>query len=424
MPSLEPGKRLAERYLLVERLGGGGHAEVWAAEDSSTGSRVALKFAHPQQFSAGEITVALRHEAEMARRLDHPGVLRVEEPKRDGRWVFSPMELASGGDATRLRGASWRLVLPVLMQVARVLEHAHSRGVVHRDIKPGNVLFDAAGRVRVTDFGAASSMGSTRTMSAGSPYFASPQQLRGEPAATSDDVYGLGALAFELLTSYPPGHPDSQSPRPQNEQMPRPVPIHPAPQELLDLVHAMLSRQAEARPNLAQVISGFASLMELANSMPPVPAIPAPQSGRPAPPKQVVRSGLLLVTGATLVFLLGWRGTELWRAHRNADDLVRGVMLENAERWSEASALYHAVLQREVSAQFAVEGLARSSRRAALDVELSGLLRSPQAMIDSKGREAALRALARAEATIPRTDRLAQQIAELRAALKLPAAAR
>ena len=261
MASLEAGKRLADRYVLLERLGDGGHAEVWAAQDDVAGARVALKFLHLRSCSADEALLVLRHEAQMARRLQHPGVLWVEAPQRDGPLVFLPIELAAGGDASRLRGAPWWQVLPVLLQVARVLEHAHSRGVVHRDIKPGNVLFDAAGNVRVTDFGTAARTGCTDAMAAGSPFSASPQQLRGEAASTADDVYGLGALAYEMLTRYPPYYPDFNAQRVQHESPARPVPAQPAPAALVDFIVSMLAREAEARPDLQRVMEVFDDLL-------------------------------------------------------------------------------------------------------------------------------------------------------------------
>ncbi len=257
MASLEAGRLLANRFLLQERLGDGGHAEVWAARDQQGDGRVALKFLHLRSCTADEALPILRHEAQMAQRLDHPGVLRVADPERDGQLVFLPIEYAAGGDAARLRGAPWQHVLPVLLAVARVLEHAHSRGVVHRDIKPGNVLFDTAGRVRLTDFGTSARTGCCDALAAGSPFSASPQQLRGEPATTADDVYGLGALAYELLTRYPPFYPHFDAARVQAEDPVPPVPAHPAPVVLTDLVCAMLARDARQRPDLAQVMQVF-----------------------------------------------------------------------------------------------------------------------------------------------------------------------
>ncbi|MDQ2642046.1 MAG: protein kinase [Pseudomonadota bacterium] len=264
MASLEAGRRLADRYVLKERLGDGGHAEVWAAADERAGGhQVALKFLHLRSCTAEEALPLLRHEARMAQRLDHPGVLRVEEPQRDGQYVFLPIEFAPGGGALRLRGAPWRRVLPVLLQVAGVLQHAHERGVVHRDIKPGNVLFSAGGLVRVSDFGTSTQLGSAEAPAAGSPFSASPQQLRDEPATPADDVYGLGALAYELLTRYPPFYPQFDAQRVQVEDPPPPVPVHPAPAALLDLVQAMLARDALARPSLESVVQEFERCLAL-----------------------------------------------------------------------------------------------------------------------------------------------------------------
>jgi serine/threonine protein kinase len=410
MASLEPGIRLAARYVLLARLGDGGHAEVWAADDEVAGARVALKFMHMQTCSVDDAMLVLRHEAQMAQRLAHPGVLKVGEPQRDGWSVFLPMEHAGGGDVTRLRGESWRSLLPVLLQVARVLEHAHSRGVVHRDIKPGNVLLDADGMVRVTDFGAASRTGSTAAMSAGSPFFASPQQLRGDAATTSDDVYGLGALAYDLLTRHPPYYPDFDPQHVQRMDPPRPVPAQEAPEGLLDFIHSMLARRSETRPDLRQVMLVFEQYLDESAQV------------KPPPPRSRVPAWRLIVAVAVsvVVFLLLTLGVAAVREHRNADDLARGAVLESSEQWGEAMAHYQALLGRDASLQSAEEGLARSRRRAALDEELAGHAAAPERLSTPAAREAALRALARAEATIPRTARLAKQILQLRKALRLP----
>ena len=120
------------------------------------------------------------------------------------------MELANGGDLRRLRGAGYLEIIPVLLDIAQALEHAHERGIIHRDLKPGNVLFDARGRVKLADFGAAGTKSTTPEVARQqglSPFTASPEQLRGESPTETDDIYGLGALAYELLSGYPPYYP-------------------------------------------------------------------------------------------------------------------------------------------------------------------------------------------------------------------------
>jgi serine/threonine-protein kinase len=139
------------------------------------------------------------------------------------------MEFAGGGDLKRLRGQSYLRSVPVLIRIAEILAHAHARGVVHRDLKPGNVLFDAEGSVRLADFGASGLSGSTHSHAQGSPFTASPQQLKDLPAAPADDIYGLGALAYELLSGFPPYYPEATVERVLGEPVPALKPSQPAP---------------------------------------------------------------------------------------------------------------------------------------------------------------------------------------------------
>jgi len=614
MANLESGRRLADRYLLQERLGDGGHAEVWAALDTRDNHRIALKFLHRASCPADDCWNVLQHEAAMAQRLDHPGVLRVESPERDGECVFLPMECAAGGDVRALRGAPWRQVLPVLLQVAIILEHAHSRGVVHRDIKPGNVLFAADGSVRVTDFGTAARTGSTLALADGSPFSASPQQLAGQAATTSDDIYGLGALAYELLSRYPPYYPDFDARRVQHE-MPAPlVAVHPAPPRLLAFIMSMLGREAPARPDLREVIDFFTQCLEHGSGMPesgaamvvpethsqavasraeasapagamryaamglaaaalaavalfvfmpapstevkPAPIVAAPASPRPAttpagpsaaqaplremalaPVTQELAAGqaalvasqpavaraaferaLLREPGnaaaqkgiaaaeklarmldaysaamraetrgdlgaaksgyAAAIALDGGfapaqagmarvqdatraqafeaalaqaaaalaagrvdaaeaqyqraatlggedprvaegrqRIAEIRRSELNSRDLARGTQLEGQEQWKAALDHYQSVLARDDSLRFAIDGLARSTRRDELDRELQDYLDRPDRLVAPAVRAAAHRALARGESTTVPKARLGSQLRELKARL-------
>ncbi|MDB6045214.1 MAG: hypothetical protein JWM63_3765 [Gammaproteobacteria bacterium] len=245
------GRRLDARYTLLEKLGAGGQGEVWRAHDETRGVDIALKVLTPASARGEGMWAAFEHEYAIASRLDHASVLKVFPPQRSGEVVVLPMELATGGDLRRLRGAGYLEIIPVLLDIAQALEHAHERGVIHRDLKPGNVLFDARGRVRLADFGAASTTTTSATdsrLQGLSPFTASPEQLRGESPTPGDDIYGLGALAYELLSGYPPYYPHFDTKRAQEEPVPELVPTRQIPPLLSALVMRMLAKRPQERP--------------------------------------------------------------------------------------------------------------------------------------------------------------------------------
>lgn len=252
------GQLLKTRYVLRERLGVGGQGEVWRAFDPKANADIALKILHPSPGRSAAAWAALVHEHESASRLDHPGILKVYAPERDGKTFLLPMELAAGGDLKRLRGAGYLTIVPVLIEAARALQHAHERGVIHRDLKPGNVLFDERGRVKLADFGVSGNSldpGTDSMVRGLSPFTASPEQLRGEPARPADDIYGLGALAYELLSRYPPHYPHFDAKRVQEEAVPPLVPAQQIPPQLATLVSKMLEKNPKRRPaNMRDVI--------------------------------------------------------------------------------------------------------------------------------------------------------------------------
>src|SRR5476651_1787467 len=162
-----------------------------------------------------------------------------------------PMELATGGDLRRLRGGSYLQIIPVLLEIAAALEYAHEQGVIHRDLKPGNVLFDAGNHALLADFGCAGagfSAGRNRPRSSLSPFSASPEQLRGEDPAISDDIYGLGALAYELLAGQPPYYPHFDVQRVLEEPVDELRPVQPTPPQLAAIVMRMLEKDPQKRP--------------------------------------------------------------------------------------------------------------------------------------------------------------------------------
>ena len=245
------GRRVDSRFTLLEKSGSGGQGEVWRAHDETRGVDIALKVPPANGVPNDTLLAAFEREHSIAARLDHPNILKVFKPHRSGDVVVLPMELASGGDLRRLRGAGYLDIIPVLLDIAQALEHAHERGVIHRDLKPGNILFDSRGRVKLADFGAA---GTTSTTAADarkqglSPFTASPEQLRGEAPSEGDDIYGLGALAYELLSGYPPYYPHFDLRRAQEEPVPTLTPTRQIPPLLQSLVTRMLEKKRPERP--------------------------------------------------------------------------------------------------------------------------------------------------------------------------------
>jgi serine/threonine protein kinase len=261
------GFRIADRYTLVEKLGSGGQGEVWRATDQGNPESVALKILSRTFLPGSDPWQALQREYEVVRELDHPLILKTYPPVCDGELAVLPMKLATGGDLRQLRGAPYVEIVPVLIDLARALEYAHEHGVVHRDLKPANVLFDAMGQVQLADFGVAgraqadSPIDQART--GWSPSSASPELLRGLPPTTADDLYGFGALAFELLTGRPPYFPDFDVRRVLHEPVPAIVPVHRAPPRLLGLVRALLAKNPTHRPqSMGAVIINLSAALD------------------------------------------------------------------------------------------------------------------------------------------------------------------
>jgi tetratricopeptide (TPR) repeat protein len=286
-----PGRVLNVRYTLHERLGAGGQGEVWRARDPQRDVDIALKVLHPVAARIAPAWEALQREYAISSRLDHLHILKVFAPEATEEALLLPMELAGGGDLRRLRGADYLAIVPVLLEVAQALEHAHGRGVIHRDLKPGNVLLDARGAVKLADFGIAGTVlaAGSDTARGLSPFTASPQQLRGEPPTPADDIYGLGALAYELLSGYPPHYPHFDAHKVQREPVPELVPAAQMPPQLGVLIARMLQKDAAARPaSMLEVIEALDAALndtltfEFETAEPPREGAPAERTGRHA----------------------------------------------------------------------------------------------------------------------------------------------
>jgi len=208
--TLESGQVLSARFTLARRLGTGGSGEVWLAQDRELKKLVALKVLAGELARNDAALAALSREYERLRRLAHEYIVQVEGLYRSGDHAWIVMEYLAGGDLSQLRGRGWRDVLRAVLPIATALAHAHEAGIVHRDVKPANVLLGDDGVPRLADFGTALALAVAPEPDGGrgSPFSMSPQQRVGEAATVADDVYGCGAMLYELLCGYPPYYPD------------------------------------------------------------------------------------------------------------------------------------------------------------------------------------------------------------------------
>src|SRR5256886_6221318 len=201
-------------YELLEEIGRGGQGIVYRARQKSLNRTVALKVIGLGQWATKAHLKRFRLEAEAAASLDHPCIVPIYEVgEREGSCYFS-MKFIDGGqldEVAKHQPISFRNAAELIAKLARTVHHAHEHGILHRDIKPGNVLLDTKGEPHLTDFGLARLVETestvTRTMDVmGTPSYMAPEQAAGNNAAVSKatDVYGLGAVFYELLTGHPP----------------------------------------------------------------------------------------------------------------------------------------------------------------------------------------------------------------------------
>ncbi len=208
----QQGSVLGGRYALIEHLASGGMGDVWRASDGVLDRVVAVKVLKPELFEDPAFRERFRREARHAGSLSHPGIAAVFDYGEEARSAYLVMELIPGEPLSTVlarRGAlPAEAVTSLLRQAAAALGAAHHAGIVHRDVKPGNLLVQPNGQVKITDFGIARALGaSTLTLHGhvlGTAAYLSPEQAAGRTATAASDVYSLGVVAYEALTGRPP----------------------------------------------------------------------------------------------------------------------------------------------------------------------------------------------------------------------------
>jgi eukaryotic-like serine/threonine-protein kinase len=328
--TLETDTVLGGRYRLLERVAVGGQGEVWRAEDTSLGRAAAVKVLRGEYADSAEFRDRFRMEARNAAGLSHPSVAQVfdYDEGRGGAPPYLVMEYVDGEalSATIAREAPLPpdRVLGVVVAAASALAAAHAAGIVHRDVKPGNLLLARDGSVKMADFGIARAVDTvplTRTGTLmGTPLYLAPEQAAGMPATPASDLYALGLIAYEMLTGRPPYEGPATAVLLAHRDSPLP-PLPPSvPPALADLVRALTAKDPAARPRNAAAVAAWASRLraepayrapEAATNMlaQPMPA-PGPATRVLPTPVPRRRRVLPLVFGgigiALLAGIVGW----------------------------------------------------------------------------------------------------------------------
>jgi eukaryotic-like serine/threonine-protein kinase len=326
---------LAGRYRLTDRIAAGGMGEVWRAEDSLLNRAVAVKLLPTGRAGDEAFLARFRAEARYAASLSHSGIARVYDYGESAEFggAYLVMELVNGEPLSAILARAGRLspdaTLDIVSQSARALDAAHQAGIVHRDIKPGNLLVAAGGTTKITDFGIATAVAAAQAshltetgMVMGTAMYVSPEQATGAQVTDSSDIYSLGVVAYECLAGHPPftaSEPLAIAFAHKHEPVPALPPDVPPP--LSELVYHMLAKTPEERPasmravaDRADVLRGTLALGQTAETAgypgttrSDLPAAPTgalsgredPQAGEAGGPRRSGRRRQLVAVGST-----------------------------------------------------------------------------------------------------------------------------
>lgn len=268
----EAGQIYGNRYRLVDRIAIGGMGEVWRAHDEVILRDVAIKILKPEFMGDPGFLERFRVEARHAARVDNEGIADVYDYGEGSGSAYLVMELVSGDSLARIIEKRIRLgeveVLSIVEQTARALHAAHEDGLVHRDIKPGNLLITPSGKVKITDFGiarVADQVALTATGQVmGTVQYLAPEQATGKPATPSTDIYSLGIVAYEALTGRRPFTGESQMAIAMAQINDKPPAMgDDIDKRVQDLILACLAKKPNQRPGSAMDLSNRAKALRL-----------------------------------------------------------------------------------------------------------------------------------------------------------------
>jgi tetratricopeptide (TPR) repeat protein len=341
---LSVGSTFAQRYQVIRELGRGGMGRVYKVFDLEIKENVALKLLSPILAADSATIERFRDELKLARRISHRNVCRVYDLNREGEIYYITMEYVSGSDLRSIikRTGDWTLEksVSIAKQICRGLAEAHGLGVVHRDLKPHNIVLDKKGMVRILDFGLARALavkGKTeRGIILGTPHYLSPEQIEGQAADCRSDVYSLGILLFELMTGKVPFDGDttlSIAYQHKNSLPPHPSMINPlVPEDIAGIILRCLEKDPARRyPEAGEVLSALESCERGAST---TSSIPLPR------PAELFAIGEEPAETETRVFVA--REAELEKLDQFAQEMLKGrgkVVLVTGEAGSGKTAL-------------------------------------------------------------------------------------
>jgi len=251
---------LGDEYILERELGRGGMAVVFLGRDSRLGRKVAVKVLPPElTYGGGSMIERFKREAQTAAKLDHPNIIPVYRVAPGGKLFWYVMKYLDGKGLDHILDAEGQLpvdrAVEIVAQVAGALDYAHRHHVVHRDVKPANVIVDADERVTVTDFGIAKALDANTLTASGSiigtPYYMSPEQCKGKRVGPAADQYSLAVMTYQMLGGHVPFTGDSAV-EIVHKHVADPVPplgvLRPElPEKLVQVVEKALAKEAEDR---------------------------------------------------------------------------------------------------------------------------------------------------------------------------------
>jgi serine/threonine protein kinase len=254
---------------LVRQLGSGRHCQIWEAAEGPTGRRVAVKALVPEMAADPVQRKLLEHELKVGKSLGHPTVIRLERLSLEGGLPHLVMELFPHPDLKKQIAAPDDTLAPrlqrIVMETAIALDHVHSRGWVHRDVKPENLLVAPDGQVKLIDLAIATRAAGTlgrllggKTQPQGSPSYMAPEQIRGEPLDARADIYSFGCVLFELIAGRPPFQAANVNDL-LNKHVSAPGPnvdaINPAAStSVVEFLQRLLAKQPSRRPGSMQQV--------------------------------------------------------------------------------------------------------------------------------------------------------------------------